>query len=156
MTWPQLCSICSLWLQFALDGVKGQEKALGAMEEACEVVQGQVCWAGLSFVFWEGLWCQREIQRSSNLEKGHFLLCDRRGGGKKRGKWREICRYNGRKLRWCAVIVSILIFCEIRCLLRTRRKQIIDVSWVENVLSCHSRDWGSKLTRKISFEFLWS
>lgn len=72
--------------------------------------------------------CQREIQRSGNLEKGHFLLCDRRGRGKKRGKWREICRYNGRKLRWCAFIVSILIFCEIRHLLRTRRKQIIDVS----------------------------
>lgn len=55
-------------------------------------------------------------------------------------------------------MVSILIFCEVRHLPGTRRKQIADVSWVENVLNCHSRERGSNAhnNKKISLEFLWS
>lgn len=47
------------------------------------------------------------IPRKGNLEKKHFLLCDRRGGEEERGQLRWIPRYAGRKLRWFAFMVSI-------------------------------------------------
>lgn len=36
---------------YNLDREKGQEKAQGALEEASDVVQEEVCWAGSRFAF---------------------------------------------------------------------------------------------------------
>ena len=82
-----LCVACSLRLQSGWS--RETRRKWSAVEEASTVSQerGQLGRTWLLFLENDsGL--GESVQRRSNLEKGHFLLCAGRGGKRKRGNLR--------------------------------------------------------------------
>lgn len=92
------------------------------MEEASVVIQGRPLLGRVQLCLLRTVAVMSKARGEVTWRRNTFYFVTGGKKRRKRGKLRWICRYDGRKLRWFAFMVSIFIFYKGRHLLRTRRK----------------------------------